>query len=110
MVRKFCTWSNHQVSLLGLRLVSLPALNKARVSTSSEFDFLRDQDLISIKPLERAQLETIMRVAGRMRQAVKRDGQIDLCRGKVLANLFYEPSTRTSSSFHTAMLRLGGQV
>jgi aspartate carbamoyltransferase len=28
----------------------------------------------------------------------------------VLANLFYEPSTRTSSSFHTAMMRLGGSV
>jgi len=31
-------------------------------------------------------------------------------RGKVLANLFYEPSTRTSSSFYSAMVRLGGQV
>lgn len=30
--------------------------------------------------------------------------------GKVLANLFYEPSTRTSSSFHSAMVRLGGSV
>ena len=29
---------------------------------------------------------------------------------KVLTNLFYEPSTRTSSSFHSAMLRLGGSV
>jgi aspartate carbamoyltransferase catalytic subunit len=30
--------------------------------------------------------------------------------GKILVNLFYEPSTRTSSSFHAAMLRLGGSV
>ncbi len=35
---------------------------------------------------------------------------IDVCRGKVSANLFYEPSTRTNFSFQTAMLRLGGQV
>ena len=34
----------------------------------------------------------------------------DLLRGKILTNLFYEPSTRTSSSFHTAMLKLGGEV
>ena len=34
----------------------------------------------------------------------------DLCRGKILATLFYEPSTRTRLSFETAMLRLGGQV
>jgi aspartate carbamoyltransferase catalytic subunit len=31
-------------------------------------------------------------------------------RGKILANLFYEPSTRTSSSFYAAMVRLGGSV
>ena len=29
---------------------------------------------------------------------------------KILANVFYEPSTRTSTSFHSAMLKLGGQV
>ena len=35
---------------------------------------------------------------------------IDVCRGKVMASLFYEPSTRTNFSFQTAMLRLGGTV
>ena len=35
---------------------------------------------------------------------------IDVCRGKVMASLFYEPSTRTNFSFQTAMLRLGGSV
>lgn len=35
---------------------------------------------------------------------------IDCCRGKILATLFYEPSTRTQMSFQTAMLRLGGQI
>lgn len=33
-----------------------------------------------------------------------------LCAGKILATLFYEPSTRTRLSFETAMLRLGGDV
>lgn len=32
------------------------------------------------------------------------------CRGKILATLFFEPSTRTRLSFETAMLRLGGSV
>ncbi len=35
---------------------------------------------------------------------------VDVCRGQVAANLFYEPSTRTNFSFQTAMLRLGGTV
>ena len=35
---------------------------------------------------------------------------LDTCRGKVMASLFYEPSTRPNFSFQTAMLRLGGTV
>ena len=34
----------------------------------------------------------------------------DVCRGKILATLFFEPSTRTRLSFEAAMLRLGGAV
>jgi aspartate carbamoyltransferase len=41
---------------------------------------------------------------------VRRVGSFDLLKGKILANLFYEPSTRTSSSFTSAMERLGGSV
>jgi aspartate carbamoyltransferase len=45
-----------------------------------------------------------------MRSFVRERGGTDLLRGKVLANLFYEPSTRTSSCFLAAMTRLGGSV
>jgi aspartate carbamoyltransferase len=45
-----------------------------------------------------------------MRVMVERVGTFDLLKGKILANLFYEPSTRTSSSFAAAMERLGGSV
>jgi aspartate carbamoyltransferase len=45
-----------------------------------------------------------------MREMVLRVGTFDLLKGKILANLFYEPSTRTSSSFTAAMERLGGSV
>lgn len=40
----------------------------------------------------------------------KPDAYSDICRGKLLATLFYEPSTRTKFSFEAAMLRLGGNV
>jgi aspartate carbamoyltransferase len=45
-----------------------------------------------------------------MHQMVDHVGTFDLLKGKILANLFYEPSTRTSSSFTSAMERLGGSV
>lgn len=35
---------------------------------------------------------------------------LDVCRGKILATLFFEPSTRTRLSFEAAMLRLGGGI
>lgn len=38
------------------------------------------------------------------------DAYIDSCKGKILATLFYEPSTRTMLSFQAAMLKLGGSV
>ncbi len=38
------------------------------------------------------------------------DRYLDRCKGRLLASLFYEPSTRTKFSFDAAMLRLGGQV
>lgn len=34
----------------------------------------------------------------------------DACKGKIMATLFYEPSTRTQMSFQSAMLRLGGSL
>jgi len=49
-------------------------------------------------------------VAHEMRGMVERIGTFDLLKGKILANIFYEPSTRTSSSFTAAMERLGGSV
>jgi aspartate carbamoyltransferase catalytic subunit len=68
------------------------------------------KDIISIKQFSRADLEYIYAVAHEMRVMVERVGTFDLLKGKILANLFYEPSTRTSSSFVAAMQRLGGSV
>lgn len=67
-------------------------------------------DIISVKEMSRKDLEYIFGVAHEMREMVARVGSFDLLKGKILANLFYEPSTRTSSSFTSAMERLGGSV
>ena len=68
------------------------------------------KDIISVKQFSRADLEYIFGVAHEMRGMVERVGTFDLLKGKILTNLFYEPSTRTSSSFTAAMERLGGSV
>ena len=68
------------------------------------------QDIISVSQFTRENLEYIFGIAEEMRAIVKRVGSTDLLKGTVLACLFYEPSTRTSSSFIAAMSRLGGTV
>jgi len=68
------------------------------------------QDILSVSQFDRSNLDYIFTVADEMRILVERFGSADLLHGKILANLFYEPSTRTSSSFMAAMQRLGGQV
>lgn len=68
------------------------------------------KDVLSVRQFSRDKLAYIFAVADEMRTLVRRFGSADLLSGKVLANLFYEPSTRTASSFMAAMLRLGGNV
>lgn len=68
------------------------------------------KDILSVKQFNAPDLEYIFAVAKEMQEMVRRVGSFDLLKGKILANLFYEPSTRTSSSFTAAMERLGGSV
>jgi aspartate carbamoyltransferase len=68
------------------------------------------KDVISVKQFSKDDLIYVFGVAHEMREMVARVGTFDLLKGKILANLFYEPSTRTSSSFTSAMERLGGSV
>lgn len=68
------------------------------------------RDILSVGQFSRQDLDYIFGVAHEMREMVERVGTFDLLKGKILANLFYEPSTRTSSSFTSAMERLGGSV
>jgi aspartate carbamoyltransferase len=67
-------------------------------------------DILSVSQFDKQDLDHLFGVATEMRATVERIGAFDLLKGKVLANLFYEPSTRTSSSFLAAMARLGGSV
>ena len=57
--------------------------------------------------LTAAEIGRISRAAGPWR-AEGPPQKLDLLDGRLLANLFFEPSTRTASSFATAMVRMGG--
>ena len=68
------------------------------------------QDILSVNQFSMESLEYIFDVAKEMRAMVAQQGGAELLKGRVLTCLFYEPSTRTSSSFIAAMERLGGSV
>lgn len=65
--------------------------------------------LVSIEQLSRKDADLIVDEAKAMEKVVEQGGDHRLD-GKILANLFYEPSTRTHLSFAAAMCRLGGRV
>jgi len=67
------------------------------------------QHLTSTKQLSREDTDSILEIARQMEDVLEAGGNTIL-EGKILANLFYEPSTRTRLSFETAMHRLGGKV
>lgn len=64
------------------------------------------QHILSIDQFDKRRLEMMCNIA----HAYMLEPTSILARNRVLANLFYEPSTRTSSSFHAAMIHLGGSV
>ena len=70
---------------------------------------IKGKDIVSVRQFAKEELHLLFTVASEMRLGVERQGVLDVLRGKVLALMFYEPSTRTSASFDSAMKRLGGQ-
>jgi aspartate carbamoyltransferase catalytic subunit len=67
--------------------------------------------LLSIADLTRQDIERIMSVAESFAEVVERDiKKVPTLRGRTIVNLFYESSTRTSSSFELAAKRLSADV
>jgi len=69
---------------------------------------LVNRSLVTIDDLSNAEIEALFSLADKM--AASMEKQFNLCQGKIMASLFFEPSTRTRLSFETAMHRLGGRV
>ena len=69
---------------------------------------LQNKSLIAPGDFSLSEIEEVLSLAERIIQTP--DRYIEACKGKLLASLFYEPSTRTKFSFDAAMLRLGGST
>lgn len=65
------------------------------------------KDIISIKDFDKESLETIFSATNKIMQLDSSDRR-EICKGKTLGYLFYEPSTRTRLSFDAAMASVGG--
>lgn len=66
--------------------------------------------IISTKEYTREMLDEILELAEKLEPIAGGKTKSEIMDGKILALLFFEPSTRTRMSFETAMLRLGGKI
>jgi aspartate carbamoyltransferase catalytic subunit len=69
---------------------------------------LANRNLVTIDDLSNGEIEALFSLADEM--ANSPNEQSELCQGKIMASLFFEPSTRTRLSFEAGMLRLGGRI
>ncbi|RLG32472.1 aspartate carbamoyltransferase [Methanosarcinales archaeon] len=67
------------------------------------------RDILSIRDISKDEIDQILKKAAELEPFAK-GMQSDRLKSKILANLFFEPRTRTRISFETAMKRLGGEV
>lgn len=69
------------------------------------------KDLVGIKDMSREDIEEVLSTAGAFKDVLKRDiKKVPALRGKTVVNLFFEPSTRTKTSFELAEKRLSTDV
>ena len=66
------------------------------------------RDIISIEDFSREEINYVLNISQAMEPLASKSS--DMLKGKILATLFFEPSTRTRLSFEAAMLKLGGSV
>jgi len=66
------------------------------------------RDIVSIEDFSREEINYILNISHSMEPVAAKGS--DMLKGKILANLFFEPSTRTRLSFEAAMLKLGGST
>jgi len=66
--------------------------------------------VLSMREFSREEIDSVLDLAASLEPYARGKKRSDIFTGKILALLFFEPSTRTRMSFETAMKRLGGSV
>ncbi len=69
---------------------------------------IKNRSIVSIDDISTEEMIEIFSLTDRMAEALESKRVLSSMTGKVLATLFFEPSTRTKLSFESAMFRLGG--
>ncbi len=73
-------------------------------------NLLFQKDIVSVDDLGKKEVDLIFKKTAEMEKLVLKKGGDQRLKGKIMAATFFEPSTRTFSSFITAMQRLGGGI
>ncbi len=71
---------------------------------------LKNRHVISMKDFSREEIDHILDTAERLEPVARGEERLRLLDGKIIALLFFEPSTRTRMSFEAAVQRLGGKT
>nr|XP_034178340.1 CAD protein [Osmia lignaria] len=98
--------SDSNPNLLLTTVTPVPSVPPVHISHN-----LVGHNILSVDIFTKESLKDVFNLAEMLRSAVRKERSLDhILRGKVMASIFYEVSTRTSCSFAAAMERLGGRV
>lgn len=89
-------------------LLRAPNLEMATAPARANAMDWRGRDVVSIRDYDRKEIDAFLAYAEKFVPAATGQKRNDSLAGRVLATLFYEPSTRTRLSFESAIQRLGG--
>jgi aspartate carbamoyltransferase catalytic subunit len=103
-VPEYLAWRNSRTPPKALAFVEQPAGRRRRLKRVMQLHHVVEAQQFDVPTMNR-----LFEIAGDMERVVAHGGINDF-HNRVMATLFYEPSTRTRFSFETAMHRLGGRV
>ena len=97
-------------ALQPIPLQLVPNLPSQQAVAFTPVPYFHRRHVLSVKQITHRDMHDLFSLAHEMQLQIDRSGRLDIMKGKILATVFYEPSTRTSASFDAAMKRLGGEV